>query len=126
MLNSVIVVDDEAPIREAVEQWLSLSGFEVQLFSRAEDCLAKLPAHFPGVILSDVRMPGMSGLELLAERQTRDAVPPVILLTGHGAVPIWRYLFWCRVIKSDCTLTADIDEATAVFNGTSCCTATLA
>lgn len=88
MLNSVIVVDDEAPIREAVEQWLSLSGFEVQLFSRAEDCLAKLPAHFPGVILSDVRMPGMSGLELLAELQTRDADLPVILLTGHGDVPM--------------------------------------
>lgn len=37
MLNAVIVVDDEAPIREAVEQWLTLSGFEVRLFSRAED-----------------------------------------------------------------------------------------
>ncbi|MFJ5298900.1 sigma-54-dependent transcriptional regulator [Pseudomonas sp. NPDC088368] len=88
MLNSVIVVDDEAPIREAVEQWLSLSGFEVQLFSRAEDCLATLPAHFPGVILSDVRMPGMGGLQLLAELQTRDADLPVILLTGHGDVPM--------------------------------------
>ena len=88
MLNSVIVVDDEAPIREAVEQWLSLSGFEVQLFSRAEDCLAKLPPHFPGVILSDVRMPGMGGLELLAAVQNRDADLPLILLTGHGDVPM--------------------------------------
>ena len=64
MLNSVMVVDDESSIRSAVEQWLSLSGFAVQLFSRAEDCLAALPAHFAGVILSDVRMPGMGGLAL--------------------------------------------------------------
>lgn len=88
MLNAVIVVDDEASIRTAVEQWLSLSGFEVQLFSRAEECLAQLPKDFPGVILSDVRMPGLSGLELLAEVQRRDADLPVILLTGHGDVPM--------------------------------------
>ncbi|MNF58119.1 C4-dicarboxylate transport transcriptional regulatory protein DctD [compost metagenome] len=88
MFNSVMVVDDEASIRTAVEQWLSLSGFSVQLFSRAEDCLNQLPAHFPGVILSDVRMPGMDGLELLAEVQRRDADLPVILLTGHGDVPM--------------------------------------
>lgn len=88
MLNSVIVVDDEASIRTAVEQWLSLSGFEVQLFSRAEDCLAQLPKNFPGVILSDVRMPGISGLELLAQVQRLDPDLPIILLTGHGDVPM--------------------------------------
>jgi len=88
MLNSVIVVDDEAPIREAVEQWLTLSGFQVQVHSRAEDCLANLPEHFPGVILSDVRMPGMGGLALLARLQALDADLPVILLTGHGDVPM--------------------------------------
>ena len=88
MLNAVMVVDDESSIRSAVEQWLSLSGFEVQLFSRAEDCLAALPTHFPGVILSDVRMPGIGGLALLAEVQKRDADLPVILLTGHGDVPM--------------------------------------
>ncbi|MDP9532839.1 sigma-54 dependent transcriptional regulator [Pseudomonas protegens] len=88
MLNSVIVVDDEASIRTAVEQWLSLSGFEVQLFSRAEHCLAQLPKNFPGVILSDVRMPGISGLELLAQVQRLDPDLPIILLTGHGDVPM--------------------------------------
>ncbi|RJX73136.1 sigma-54 dependent transcriptional regulator [Pseudomonas sp. LS-2] len=88
MLNSVIVVDDEMPIRQAVEQWLSLSGFDVQVFSRAEDCLARIPEHFPGVVLSDVRMPGMSGLELLSQLQKRDADLPIILLTGHGDVPM--------------------------------------
>nr|BFE94620.1 sigma-54 dependent transcriptional regulator [Pseudomonas brassicacearum subsp. brassicacearum] len=88
MLDSVMVVDDEGSIRSAVEQWLSLSGFQVQLFSRADECLARLPEHFPGVILSDVRMPGLSGLELLAEVRRRDPDLPVILLTGHGDVPM--------------------------------------
>ncbi len=88
MLNSVIVVDDEAPIREAVEQWLTLSGFNVHVHSRAEECLAQLPEHFPGVVMSDVRMPGMNGLELLARIQALDADLPVILLTGHGDVPM--------------------------------------
>ncbi|HFL2186787.1 MAG: sigma-54 dependent transcriptional regulator [Pseudomonas sp.] len=88
MLNSVIVVDDEASIRSAVEQWLSLSGFSVQLFARAEECLAHLPQHFPGVIISDVRMPGMDGLQLLERLQAEDPDLPVILLTGHGDVPM--------------------------------------
>lgn len=88
MLNSVIVVDDEASIRTAVEQWLSLSGFSVQLFARAEECLAHLPRHFPGVIISDVRMPGMDGLQLLERLQADDSDLPVILLTGHGDVPM--------------------------------------
>lgn len=88
MLNSVIVVDDEASIRTAVQQWLSLSGFNVRLFASAQDCLAQLPAHFPGVIISDVRMPGMDGLQLLERLQADDPDLPVILLTGHGDVPM--------------------------------------
>ncbi|BBH47823.1 sigma-54-dependent transcriptional regulator [Pseudomonas sp. KU43P] len=88
MLNSVIVVDDEASIRSAVEQWLSLSGFSVQLYARAEECLTHLPRHYPGVIISDVRMPGMGGLQLLERLQADDPDLPVILLTGHGDVPM--------------------------------------
>ena len=88
MLNSVIVVDDEASIRTAVQQWLSLSGFNVRLFASAQDCLEQLPAHFPGVIISDVRMPGMDGMQLLERLQADDPDLPVILLTGHGDVPM--------------------------------------
>jgi two-component system C4-dicarboxylate transport response regulator DctD len=58
--------------RSAVQQWLTLSGFDVQLFSRADDCLARCPKHFAWVVLSDVRMPGMGGLELLGEVHKRD------------------------------------------------------
>ncbi|MBA1190222.1 sigma-54-dependent Fis family transcriptional regulator [Pseudomonas entomophila] len=88
MLNSVIVIDDEHSIRTAIEQWLELAGFQVQLFARAEPCLEALPAHFPGVVISDVRMPGMDGLQVLERLQALDADLPVILLTGHGDVPM--------------------------------------
>ncbi|MFJ7884878.1 sigma-54-dependent transcriptional regulator [Pseudomonas sp. NPDC096917] len=88
MLNSVIVVDDEASIRTAIEQWLSLSGFEVQLFSCAEACLSQLSPHFAGVVVSDVRMPGMGGLALLTRLKQLDPDLPVIVLTGHGDVPM--------------------------------------
>ena len=88
MLNSVIVVDDEASIRTAVEQWLSLSGFNVQVYTCAEACLEQFAEHFPGVVVTDVRMPGMGGLALLARLQGLDADLPVIVLTGHGDVPM--------------------------------------
>ena len=71
MLDSVIVVDDEASIRTAVEQWLSLSGFDVQLYSCAEDCLSHLPAHFAGVswkncwTLRATRLPSASKIGLI-------------------------------------------------------------
>ncbi|EIK98145.1 Fis family transcriptional regulator [Pseudomonas sp. M47T1] len=87
-LQHVMVVDDEASIRDAVHQWLSLSGFSVTTYPRAEECLAALAPDFPGVIISDVRMPGMDGLQLLEQVQARDPQLPLILLTGHGDVPM--------------------------------------
>ncbi len=88
LMQQVMVVDDEASIREAVQQWLGLSGFSVSTYERGEDCLAALTPEFPGVILSDVRMPGIDGLQLLEAVQARDAQLPLILLTGHGDVPM--------------------------------------
>ncbi|MFF7708142.1 sigma 54-interacting transcriptional regulator [Pseudomonas sp. NPDC007930] len=82
------VIDDEASIRAAIEQFLGLCGWQVRTLERAEACLAELPADYPGVIVSDVRMPGLGGLGLLAEVQARDPALPVILLTGHGDVPM--------------------------------------
>ncbi|TFZ33440.1 sigma-54-dependent Fis family transcriptional regulator, partial [Pseudomonas syringae] len=61
MLNSVSVVDDEAPIPQAVEQWLTLSGFEVQVFARAAECLARMPEPFPRVAPPAVRVPALRG-----------------------------------------------------------------
>jgi DNA-binding NtrC family response regulator len=87
MKPSVIFVDDEAPIREAVRQWLERSGFAVQLCASAKECLTLLPEDFPGVVISDLRMPGMDGMALLEEVLARDPELPFLLVTAHGDVP---------------------------------------
>ncbi len=88
MEHQVYLVDDEASIREAVRQWLELSGMQVRLFARAEDCLEAMTPDFAGVVVSDVRMPGMDGLVLLERLQALDRDLPVILLTAHGDVAL--------------------------------------
>jgi len=82
----VLFVDDEQPVRASVEQWLGLAGFHVVPFDDAKRALDVMRPDFPGVLLSDVKMPGMDGLELLRQAQGRDADLPVILLTGHGDI----------------------------------------
>ncbi|GGC01728.1 Fis family transcriptional regulator [Marinobacterium zhoushanense] len=82
----VMLVDDEAMVREATEQWLSICGFHVVSLSSAEQALAQLNEGWPGVLLTDVRMPGMDGLALMREVQQTLPGLPVILLTAHGDV----------------------------------------
>ncbi|MDX5371776.1 MAG: sigma-54 dependent transcriptional regulator [Pseudomonadaceae bacterium] len=84
----VIFVDDEAAIREAVQQWLELSGLAVRTCASAEAALALVGADFAGVVVSDVRMPGQDGLQLLDALLQRDRDLPVIMVTGHGDVPM--------------------------------------
>lgn len=86
MRGTVMLIDDEAMIRQSTEQWLKIAGFEVQSFEHAEAGLAALDDQFPGIIVSDVKMPGMDGLALMAEAQRRIPELPVILITGHGDV----------------------------------------
>ncbi len=88
MSGQVIFIDDEAAIRQAVQQWLELSGFQVRTFSRAREALTALDRDFPGVLISDVRMPDLDGLGLLEQLVALDADLPVIMVTGHGDVPM--------------------------------------
>ncbi|HEX9448406.1 MAG TPA: response regulator, partial [Dongiaceae bacterium] len=84
----VAFIDDEADIRLANIQGLRLAGMEVVDFSSALDALTQIDAGFPGVVVSDIRMPQVDGLELL--RRLRDIDPdlPVILITGHGDIDV--------------------------------------
>ncbi|WP_017939482.1 sigma-54-dependent transcriptional regulator [Zestomonas thermotolerans] len=88
MSGQVIVVDDEQAIREAVQQWLQLSGFEVRACAGATEALALVDRDYPGIVVSDVRMPGSDGLQLLDRLLALDRDLPVILVTGHGDVPM--------------------------------------
>ncbi|SFT98374.1 sigma-54-dependent transcriptional regulator [Halomonas saccharevitans] len=82
----VMIIDDEAHLRITAGQTLELAGYAPQAFDSAEAALAALTPDFPGVIVSDIRMPGMDGMALLREVRNRDPDLPVILITGHGDI----------------------------------------
>ena len=86
--SKVAIIDDEVDMRESVAQWLQLSGFEPISFDAAEPALKVIGPDFPGVVISDIRMPGMDGMALLRRLQSIDPGLPVILMTGHGDVPM--------------------------------------
>ncbi|MEL6601146.1 MAG: response regulator, partial [Pseudomonadota bacterium] len=85
-LMPVAIVDDEADMRASIAQWMTLSEFKPETYSRAQDLLEIIDADYPGVVITDVRMPEMTGLELLGELQKKDKGLPVIIITGHGDV----------------------------------------
>lgn len=82
----IIFTDDEESVRIAGEQWLSLAGFEVRPCASAEQALEQLGPDFPGILVTDVRMPRMDGLALLRLCRQQDPDLPVVLMTGHGDV----------------------------------------
>ena len=84
----VMFVEDDEQLRLATVQTLELAGLQVLSFDRAAAALARLTPDFPGVVVSDIRMPGMDGLELLARIRAIDGDIPVLLVTGHGDVPM--------------------------------------
>lgn len=84
--QQAILVEDEAALRLATAQTLELDGFAVRACASAEEALQLLRADYAGVLVTDVRLPGMSGLELLAQVKALDAELPVIVVTGHGDV----------------------------------------
>lgn len=87
---TVYLVDDDASIRDALPLLLSLRGLRVQTFAGGEEALASLQPEWRGCILSDLKMPGLSGLALLGELKSRGIRMPLIMLTAHGDVATTR------------------------------------
>lgn len=83
---SVLLVDDDEALRRATRQTLELASFHVIDFASAVDALAAVKPNFDGVIVSDVRMPRIDGLEFFMRIKTIDDDLPVILITGHGDI----------------------------------------
>lgn len=84
----VAIIDDEKDIRESISQWLTLTGYETDVFSDADSALKIIGNGYPGVVITDIRMPGLGGMELLKRLSHIDPQIPVILITGHGDVPM--------------------------------------
>lgn len=84
----ILFVDDEAPLRHAATQALMLADLDAIACESGGEALAHIDRDFPGILVTDIRMPGMDGLTLMAEALKADPELPVILVTGHGDVDL--------------------------------------
>jgi two-component system, LuxR family, response regulator FixJ len=91
--DTVFIVDDDASVRDALSLMLSLRGYATATFASAEDFLAALRPDWRGCVVLDLRMPGMSGLELQQALAERGPTLPVIMITAHGDVAAARRAF---------------------------------
>jgi FixJ family two-component response regulator len=84
----VFVVDDDAPMRESLKNLIRSVGLRVELFASAQEFLRRKPPDLPSCLVLDVRMPGLSGLDL--QKRTGDAgiEIPIVFITGHGDIPM--------------------------------------
>jgi FixJ family two-component response regulator len=85
---TVFVVDDDADLRESLGWLLESAGLRVRSYSTAQEFLTEYKSEEPGCLLLDVRMPGLSGLDLQEELRRRGVPPPIIIMTGHAKVPM--------------------------------------
>ncbi|SLN71659.1 sigma-54-dependent transcriptional regulator [Roseisalinus antarcticus] len=84
----IAIVDDEKDMRQSISQWLALSGYDTETYASAEDALKGLTPDYPGIVVSDIKMPGMDGMQFLKKIKGVDSTLPVIMITGHGDVPM--------------------------------------
>ena len=84
----VHIVDDEEPVRKSLAFLLSMAGFAVRVHDSATSFLASAPSLSKGCLVTDLRMPDMSGVELLEQLAAAKALMPAIVITGHGDVPM--------------------------------------
>lgn len=82
----VALIEDDEDLRVSTTQLLSLAGFTVDAYPAAAPALAAIQGDFPGVVVTDVRLPHLSGTEVFEQLRARDPSLPVILITGHGDV----------------------------------------
>ncbi|MBI5263781.1 MAG: response regulator transcription factor FixJ [Bradyrhizobium sp.] len=86
--GKVYVIDDDEAMRDSLNFLLDSSGFEVTLFENAQGFLDALPGLDFGCVVSDVRMPGIDGIELLKRLKAEGSRFPIVMMTGHGDVPL--------------------------------------
>ena len=86
--STVYIVDDDEAVRDSLRWLLEANTYRVKSFASAEAFLAEYREDQPGILIVDVRMPGMSGLQLQEELIARHSIMPVVFITGHGDVPM--------------------------------------
>ena len=91
--DTVFIVDDDASVRDSLSLLVSLRGHVTATFASAEDFLGALQPDWRGCVVADIRMPGMSGLELQRALSEKGPTLPVIVITAHGDVSAARRAF---------------------------------
>ena len=86
--STIYIVDDDEAVRDSLRWLLEANGYTVRSFAGAEEILEAYEPDQVGVLIADVRMPGMSGLELQEALIARKAPLPIVFITGHGDVPM--------------------------------------
>jgi two-component system, LuxR family, response regulator FixJ len=86
--TTVFVIDDDDAVRNSLRLLLKSVGLPVQICSSAQQFLPSYDPCQPGCLILDIRMPGMSGLELQQQLNMRGAIIPVVFITGHGDIPM--------------------------------------
>jgi two-component system, LuxR family, response regulator FixJ len=86
--GKVYVIDDDEAMRDSLNFLLDSAGFSVTLFESALNFLDLLPRLDFGCVVSDVRMPGLDGIELLKRMKAGHSTFPIVIMTGHGDVPL--------------------------------------
>lgn len=90
---TVFIIDDDASVRDAVSLLLSLRGYRTASFACGEDFLRACQPDWTGCVVADIKMPGMSGLELQLALSREGLALPVLIMTGHGDVTAARTAF---------------------------------
>jgi FixJ family two-component response regulator len=86
---TVLLIDDDPSVRRALARLIKSAGYQVQTFVSAREFLDRMPdATCPACLVLDVRMPGLSGLDLQRELKAANATLPIIFITGHGDIPM--------------------------------------
>ncbi len=84
----VFVIDDDRSVRESLRNLLSSVGLAVEVFASAQEFLSARRPDAPGCLVLDIRLPGLSGLDLQQELARRGATLPIVFITGHGDIPM--------------------------------------
>lgn len=84
----VFIIDDQESIRHALGEMLDVFGYRVETYETADSFLSRCDSSRAGCVVADVRMPGMSGIELVEELTRRRSALPVVLISGHADVPM--------------------------------------
>jgi FixJ family two-component response regulator len=88
--GTVFLIDDDPAVRDSLSLLLALKGIRTQVFANAESFIDSVVADWCGCVLTDLRMSGMSGLELQTVLRKREIAMPVVVLTAHGDVATVR------------------------------------